>query len=148
MQRESISTPRSIALFPRATGGERTAMLMLTLELQSYNSQRLNWRKKEKWREGSGTVQFFASRRDTNIHHLAAPIVMHVEKPECDRGERRREPVQRQNTTWGTGIITRPTEATLFVLLNKMEACDLWTASICLEQGETQIHVCYYGLSM
>lgn len=73
---------------------------------------------------------------------------MHVEKPERDRGEGRREPAQRQNTTWGTGIITRPTETTLFVLLNKMEACDLWTASICLEQGETQIHVCYYGLSM
>lgn len=73
---------------------------------------------------------------------------MHVEKPERDRGEGRREPAQRQNTTWGTGIITRPTEATLFVLLNKMEACDLWTASICLEQGETQIHVSYYGLSM
>lgn len=73
---------------------------------------------------------------------------MHVEKPECDRGEGRREPAQRQNTTWGTGIITRPTETTLFVLLNKMEAFDLWTASICLEQGETQIHVCYYGLSM
>lgn len=73
---------------------------------------------------------------------------MHVEKPECDRGERRWEPVQRQNTTRGTGIITRPTETTLFVPLNKMEACDLWTASICLEQGETQIHVCYYGLSI
>lgn len=73
---------------------------------------------------------------------------MHVEKAECDRGERRREPVQRQNTTRGTGIITRLTETTGFVPLNKMEACDLWTASICLEQGETQIHVCYYGLSV
>lgn len=73
---------------------------------------------------------------------------MRVEKPERDRGEGRREPAQRQNTTWGTGIITGPTETALFVLLNKMEARDLWTASICLEQRETQIHVRYYGLSM
>lgn len=35
-----------------------------------------------------------------------------------------------------------------FVLPNKMEAFDLWTASICLEQVETQIHVCYYELSV
>lgn len=41
---------------------------------------------------------------------------MHVEKPERDRGEGRREPAQRQNTTWGTGIITRPTETAFFLL--------------------------------
>ena len=29
-----------------------------------------------------------------------------------------------------------------------MEAFDLWTASICLEQVESQIHVCYYELSV
>lgn len=74
---------------------------------------------------------------------------MHAEKPERDRGEGRREPAQRQNTTWGTGIITRPTEtAFFFVIPNKMEAFDLWTAGVCLEQVETQIHVCYYELSM
>lgn len=74
---------------------------------------------------------------------------MCVEKPECDRGEGRREPAQRQNTTWGKGIITRPTETVFFsVLPNKMEAFDLWTASICLEQVESQIHVCYYELSV
>lgn len=73
---------------------------------------------------------------------------MHGEKPERDRGEGRREPAQRQNTTWGTGIITSPTEtAFFFVTPNKMEAFDLWTASICLEQVETQIHVGHYELS-
>lgn len=35
-----------------------------------------------------------------------------------------------------------------FVIPNKMEAFDLWTAGVCLEQVETQIHVCYYELSM
>lgn len=78
---------------------------------------------------------------------------MRTEKPERDRGEGRREPAQRQNTTWGMGIITRPAEKPggfffFFVLPNKMEAFDLWTASICLEQVETQIHVCYYELSV
>lgn len=75
---------------------------------------------------------------------------MRAEKPERDRREGRREPAQRQNTTWGMGIITRPTETVFFffVLPNKMEAFDLWTASICLEQVETQIHVCYYKLSV
>lgn len=64
--------------------------------------------------------------------------------------ERGDESRPRDKTQHGArGLLPGPLKRWFFsVLPNKMEAFDLWTASICLEQVESQIHVCYYELSV
>lgn len=63
--------------------------------------------------------------------------------------ERGDESRPRDKTLHGAqGLLPGPQKRLFFVIPNKMEAFDLWTAGVCLEQVETQIHVCYYELSM
>lgn len=63
-----------------------------------------------------------------------------------ERGDESRPRDKTQHGAWG--LLPGPQKLGFFVLPNKMEAFDLWTASICLEQVETRIHVCYYELSV
>lgn len=71
-----------------------------------------------------------------------------------ERGDERRP---RDKTQHGdAGIVTRPADAQRFFSSfffcsprqNGGSFGDLWTAGVCLEQRETQIHVGYYGLSV
>lgn len=71
-----------------------------------------------------------------------------------ERGDERRP---RDKTQDGdAGIVTRPADAQRFFSSfffcsprqNGGSFGDLWTAGVCLEQRETQIHVGYYGLSV